>query len=52
MPISKHYGGAGEKVAASMKDQYGDRWKEVFYATENARKKHRYNRMIRKKKSK
>jgi hypothetical protein len=46
MPLSKHYGGHGEKVAASMKEQYGDRWKEVFYATENARKKHRYTRMI------
>lgn len=39
MPLSKHYGGSGEKVAASMKKRYGSRWKEVFYATENARKK-------------
>lgn len=50
--IGKHYGGHGEKVAASMKEQYGEDWKRVFYATENARKKHRYDRMIRKKKAK
>ncbi len=48
MPISKHYGGAGEEVAASMKEQYGDRWKRIFYATENARKSHRLTRMLKK----
>jgi len=35
MPISKYFHGEGEKVAASMKKTYGDRWKRVFYATEN-----------------
>ncbi len=39
MPLSKHYGGSGAKVAASMQKQYGEDWKRVFYATENARKK-------------
>lgn len=48
MPLSKHYGGAGAKVAASMKEQYGEDWKRVFYATENARKKDRYDRMLKK----
>jgi hypothetical protein len=44
MPISKHFGGHGEEVAANMKEQYGNRWKSVFYATENARKKHKVAR--------
>lgn len=48
VPISKHYGGHGAKIAAAMKEQYGNRWKEVFYATENARKKHRYDQMVKK----
>ena len=41
MPLSKHYGGAGEKVMKSMRKTYHDpeKAKEVFYATENARKK-------------
>ena len=38
MPLSKHYKGSGEKVAKNMKEEYGDRWKEVFYATENKQK--------------
>jgi hypothetical protein len=39
MPLSKHYGGHGRKVWASMVKQYGeDRAKQIFYATENARK--------------
>lgn len=49
MPLSKHYGGHGKKVAAAMKKQYGDRWEEVFYATENARKKRKYDDMLKKK---
>ena len=48
MPLSAHYSGKGEKVAASMKKQYGSRWKQVFYATENARKKHRVKRAMKK----
>ena len=40
MPYGKHYSGKGEKVMASMKKQYGpEKAKEVFYATENKRKK-------------
>ena len=38
MPLSKHYKGKGEKVAKSMQQQYGERWKEVFYATEQKQK--------------
>lgn len=38
MPLSEHYKGAGTKVMASMKKQYGaEKGKRVFYATE---KKH------------
>lgn len=37
MPISKYYGGHGKEVMASMRKQYGDRAKEVFYATANKR---------------
>ena len=47
-PIGAHYGGSGEKVAASMKKQYGSRWKEVFYATEAAKKKHRVKKAMKK----
>lgn len=40
MPLSKHYGGSGEKVMRSMKEQYGEKKGErVFYATENKMKK-------------
>ena len=46
MPLSKHYGGHGEKVASDMQKRYGSRWKEVFYATENARKKHSVKRTM------
>lgn len=35
MPISKYFGGHGEKVMKSMKKKYGGRAKEVFYATAN-----------------
>ena len=40
MPLSKHYGGHGEEVMASMRKTYKDPKKaeEVFYATENKRK--------------
>lgn len=38
MPLSKHFGGKGEKVAASMKKEYGADWKRVFYATDNKQK--------------
>ena len=39
MPISKHFGGSGEKVMASMKKTYGaKKAKAVFYATENKQK--------------
>lgn len=39
MPLSKHYGGHGEKVMKSMMKTYGpEKAKEVFYATENKRK--------------
>jgi hypothetical protein len=47
MPISKHFSGHGEEVAADMKKEYGSRWKEVFYATENARKKGKIKRAMR-----
>lgn len=40
MPLSKYYGGHGEKVMADMKRRYGgEKGEEVFYATHNARKK-------------
>jgi hypothetical protein len=36
MPISKYYGGHGEKVMQSMKKEYGAKKGErVFYATAN-----------------
>jgi len=39
VPLSKHFGGHGEKVMANMVRQYGSqRAKRIFYATENARK--------------
>ena len=40
MPLSKHYGGSGEKVMRSMKAQYGEeKGERVFYANENKNKK-------------
>lgn len=39
MPLSKHYGGHGEKVMRKMKEKYGERAEKVFYATENKMKK-------------
>lgn len=38
MPISKYFGGHGAEVASNMQKQYGNRWKEVFYATANKQK--------------
>ena len=40
MPLSKHYSGHGEEVMRAMQKKYGkEKGKEVFYATENKRKK-------------
>jgi hypothetical protein len=40
MPLSKYFSGSGEKVMASMKEQYGEKkGKQVFYATANKKKK-------------
>jgi hypothetical protein len=41
MPLSKHFGGHGKEVMASMRRTYGDEEtaKRVFYATENKDKK-------------
>lgn len=33
MPISKYFKGHGEEVMNSMKKKYGDKAKQVFYAT-------------------
>jgi hypothetical protein len=41
VPILDHFKGKGLKVAASMRKKYGKRWKNVFYAVENKRKKGR-----------
>jgi hypothetical protein len=39
-PLSRYYSGAGEKVMANMKREYGPKkGKQVFYATLSARKK-------------
>jgi len=44
MPLSKHFGGKGAEVMSSMKKTYGpEKAKEVFYATENKRKKGKAN---------
>jgi hypothetical protein len=51
MPLSKHFSGHGEEVASDMQKRYGSRWKSVFYATENARKKHKVKRDYEKAKS-
>jgi hypothetical protein len=40
MPLSKYFGGKGEKVMASMKKSYGSKKGErVFYATIATKKK-------------
>jgi len=47
VPLSKHYGGHGAKVMKAMKEQYGEKkGEEVFYATENKRKKHGARKML------
>lgn len=39
MPISKYFGGGGEKVMANMKGEYGEKEGErIFYATANKQK--------------
>lgn len=39
MPLNKYFKGKGEKVMASMKQEYGPKEGEhIFYATVNARK--------------
>ena len=39
MPVSKYFGGSGDKVMSSMKKTYGeDKGKQVFYATANKKK--------------
>jgi len=36
MPLSKYYGGHGDKVMKNMKSEYGEKkGKKVFYATSN-----------------
>lgn len=35
MPINKYYKGHGDEVMKSMRKKYGNRAKEVFYATAN-----------------
>jgi hypothetical protein len=39
MPLSKYFGGSGEKVMRKMKEEYGEeKGERVFYATANKRK--------------
>ncbi len=38
MPINAYYQGHGDEVMSSMKKTYGDRAKNVFYATANKNK--------------
>jgi uncharacterized protein YeeX (DUF496 family) len=52
MPLAKYFGGHGEEVASDMQGRYGSRWKEVFYATENARKQHKVKRDVERAKKK
>jgi hypothetical protein len=41
MPLSKYFGGGGEKVMKNMKKEYGEeKGEKVFYATSNKKKKH------------
>ena len=39
MPLADYFKGHGDEVAKNMKSQYGDKWKQVFYATSNKMKK-------------
>jgi hypothetical protein len=42
MPLSKYFGGHGEKVMKDMKKKHGDKeGKSIFYATSNKNKKKR-----------
>ena len=46
MPISKYFGGGGEKVMSNMTKQYGaKKGKSVFYATANKQKQNPENKM-------
>jgi hypothetical protein len=51
MPLSKHFAGKGEKVMRAMRKTYhgksADEIEAIFYATENARKKHRLKKAMR-----
>lgn len=38
MPTNKYYGGHGESIMRSMKERYGEKGEEVFYATANKHK--------------
>ena len=53
MPLGKHYSGHGNEVMASMKATYAgkksaDEVRRIFYATENARKKHSVRKAMKK----
>jgi hypothetical protein len=37
VPLDAYYGGHGKRVAEQMKKRYGKRWRQVFYATANAK---------------
>ncbi len=43
MPLSKHFGGHGEKVMKDMRERYGEKAERIFYATENKMKDHLNN---------
>jgi hypothetical protein len=43
MPISEYYGGHGERVMKDMRKKYGNRAKEIFYATANKRRRRAKN---------
>lgn len=42
MPISKYFGGHGSEVMKKMKEKYGKRGEQVFYATAAKSKKKEY----------
>lgn len=40
MPVSKHFGGKGDKIMSEMKKHYGDeKGEKIFFALENSLKK-------------
>lgn len=46
MPISKYFGGGGEKVMANTTKEYGaEKGKQVFYATANKKKQNPEDKM-------